>query len=80
MGPHDEVGAVAVARATRFAEYVTHANRRYIDKHERLGQAYLNALSDLRPDLAEEAQGTVNDPFYNEAALGRFLEFVHRRI
>jgi hypothetical protein len=46
-------------------------------KGMRLGQAAFNILIDVRPDLAERVRGKVTlDPFYKDANLPAFLEWV----
>lgn len=42
-------------------------------QHQRYGQALFNALHELHPDLANEARGSADDPFYNEGAVNRFI-------
>lgn len=42
----------------------------------RLGQTYFNVLAAVRPDLAAEVNGSLIDPFYRDARLPDFNEFV----
>jgi hypothetical protein len=45
--------------------------------YERLGQAYFNTLHFHRPELANQIRGDVlNDPFYDDKNINRFLGFV----
>jgi hypothetical protein len=37
-------------------------------KDMRFGQILFNALSEVRPDIAERIRGTIFDPFFKEAA------------
>jgi len=42
----------------------------------RKGQALFNTLYEIRPDLANEVQGTYFDPFRVDDRIGPFLTFV----
>lgn len=52
---------------------ITAENRRYASPSERMGQAYFNALREVRPDLASQITGTEFDPFYNDSVMGAFM-------
>ncbi len=52
----------------------------YPPKHQRKGQAMFNRLHDLRPDLANQVRGTLDDPFYNERHMGSFMLWVQEHI
>ena len=39
----------------------------------RVGQHYFNTLWKIRPDIANEIRGTMNDPFHNDKKLGQFI-------
>ena len=60
-----------------FDDYVRLAERRrMLNRHERRGQAYFNALEDVDPGLADLARGTARDPFYDDTILDAFLQWV----
>ena len=42
----------------------------------RIGQAYMNRLSAMRPDLHEKLIGSPNDPFYDDGRLPEFFKFL----
>ncbi len=42
----------------------------------RTGQAMYNTLSDMNEELANEVNGTEYDPFYNDARIGKFLQYI----
>ena len=42
----------------------------------RLGQSYMNALHDLRPDLYKEITETENDCFYDDDKIINFINFL----
>lgn len=44
--------------------------------HLRSGQAFFNQLAEDRPELAERVRGTHLDPFYDDAKLGVFTDFI----
>lgn len=54
--------------------------RKQVDKgdRERVGQAFFNALYEIRPALADHFRGENLDPFYDDAALPDFLEELHQ--
>ncbi len=39
----------------------------------RVGQAFFNVLRDTRPDLSGVVRGTLDDPFYDDSRIPRFL-------
>lgn len=47
------------------------------DKHIRSGQAYMNALYEIKPDLYNQIteEGLI-DPFYNDDKIIDFLNFI----
>lgn len=45
----------------------------------RRGQAWFNALHELRPDLANEIRGTDIDPFYNDNKLPDAWEWLDKK-
>lgn len=60
-----------------YEEYLSRAlSRRVLNPTERLGQAYFNVLYAVRPDLADRLIGDPMDPFYNDAKVPAFLEWV----
>lgn len=50
-----------------------------LHKHSELryGQAIMNALNDVRPDLYKEITGTNNDPFYDDNKLVLFMRYLN---
>jgi len=46
----------------------------YAHKGLRLGQSYMNALSDIRPDLYEDITDTESDCFYNDNRITNFIK------
>ena len=44
----------------------------------RRGQMLFNVLHEHRPDLSGQVRGTALDPFYTDAKVDTFLEFVER--
>lgn len=44
--------------------------------HLRLGQACMNALADIRPEWYRLVTGTPRDPFYQDANLPAFWDFL----
>lgn len=42
----------------------------------RIGQTYFNVLASINPALATEVTGSLKDPFYQDAKLPGFHEFV----
>ena len=69
---------VRIPKAT-FAEYIVAAAQYFRDNDERMGQSYFNALSVIRPDLAELIRGTDCDAFYDNDLLPAMLHKVHIR-
>lgn len=64
---------------TTFDEYIVLANRYYVRNKKwcRVGQAYMNALFDVHRDLyLAVCSNEVNDPFYDDANLERFMEYL----
>lgn len=43
----------------------------------RIGQAHMNALHSVRPDLYELVSNTDADCFYNDGKMIQFTEFIH---
>lgn len=64
-----------------FEQFIVAASSYLINsKGERMGQAYFNALSFHRPDIAAEIAGDPQyDPFYDDKNINRFLGFVANR-
>jgi hypothetical protein len=54
----------------------------YVRSHssQRTGQAYFNALSSIRPDLANEVRCTPADPFHNDDNLPNFCNYIAGRL
>jgi len=62
-----------------FRQYFEQANRRFLARPgERLGQAYFNALQDVRPDLAAKVRANGLDPFYEDERLSAFLSYLSK--
>jgi hypothetical protein len=60
-----------------FQEYLSRAlSRRLLSPTERLGQAYMNVLETVRPDLGNQIRGSVRDPFYNDDFFPAFMVWV----
>lgn len=49
---------------------------RRVAPHWREGQMYYNALMAMDKSEAELINGSDNDPFYDDANIGRFLEYL----
>ena len=43
----------------------------------RVGQVYMNALFDIRPDLYQRVTGTENDCFYNDDKIVNLIGFLN---
>jgi hypothetical protein len=50
----------------------------YINKGQRRGQAYMNALRFIRPDLYDKLTGSVDDCFYRDDRLDGFFDALER--
>lgn len=50
----------------------------YMHADLRVGQSYMNALHDVRPDLYEEILNTDNDPFYIDDNIQNFINKIRR--
>ena len=63
-------------------EWVDLVNKfiKYFRKHLRIGQSYMVALNDIRPDLYNKISGTDNDPFYDDDKLLNFIKFLNGEI
>lgn len=48
----------------------------YEPNFQRRGQYYMNSLHHLRPEIYNDVSESPHDPFYNDAILPRFLEYV----
>lgn len=48
------------------------------NKDQRRGQAYYNSLQSIRMDLTSDIVGTKLDPFYDNARLNEFLDYVKK--
>jgi hypothetical protein len=59
-----------------FIEYLTAVQERQERTGERLGQAYFNVLTYVRPDLADKIRGGHLDPFYRDKLINEFLNAV----
>lgn len=57
-----------------YEEYL-HAGGAYwlANRKQRQGQAYMNLLGEIRPELYERVTATNFDPFYNNLRLPNFL-------
>lgn len=42
----------------------------------RFGQALFDALTEIKPDLAERVRGTSIDPFYDDRRIQDFLQWI----
>jgi len=64
-----------------FEQFIVAASSYLINSRgERMGQAYFNALSFHRPDIAVVIGGDPEyDPFYDDKNINRFLGFVADR-
>lgn len=56
---------------------LTRINQRY---GQRRGQAVMNALFEVAPEVYRIINGTENDPFYNDKNLGFFWTSVYENI
>jgi len=63
------VTEVACAAAIKF----THG------RYMRIGQCAFNALHEIRPDLAYEIRGTRIDPFFHDANVPAFYEWLEQQ-
>lgn len=54
-------------------------SKRALMTTERHGQALFNALTWIRPDLAEHARGTLWDPFYRDENIFEFWVRIYDR-
>jgi len=48
----------------------------YAHNHQRMGQAYMNALHSVNEDLYNEITATDADPFYIDDNITKFMEFL----
>lgn len=69
---------VRIPKAT-FHEYIIVAADYFRENDERMGQSYFNALTVIRPDLAEQIRGTDIDAFHDNDLLPAMLAFVYKR-
>jgi len=46
---------------------------KFLQKDLRIGQSYFNALAIVKPDLANEIQGTEDDCFYDDNKVIKFI-------
>lgn len=53
--------------------------RQYAEAHpeQRRGQAYFNAIHEVRPDLANAVRGSDRDPFYDDSRINAFIAYVY---
>lgn len=65
-----------MANLDAYSMYIVDSMSRYRKGGERMGQAYFNTLAERRPEIANAVRGSSIDPFYNDAPLGQFLDFV----
>lgn len=65
-----------------YQNYVDEANRYFVQhqKHLRYGQALMNYLWDYSQDLYNDVVSANVDPFYDDAIVPEFLNFVYNRI
>lgn len=47
--------------------------------HQRLGQSWMNALSDVDPELYKEISQTESDCFHDDSKIDKFMEVVKER-
>jgi len=62
-----------------YSEFIVTGAEWYRESDERLGQAYYNVLSVIRPDIAKEVCGANCDPFYDNNLLPDFFAAVYKR-
>jgi len=71
------VGSRLTFEAITFEEYCVVAEESYRKyPNYRRGQSYFNVLYDCKPALADTIRGGVNDPFYRDEILPKFLTHV----
>ena len=62
-----------------FPEYITKALALHHSNPElRVGQSYFNTLYEIKPDMANLVRGTDRDPFYRNAIIPAFLDWVEQ--
>lgn len=61
-----------------FVSAVAHYQNTKAPKSWRTGQIAMNLLSHVRSDIADMVRGSDYDPFYNDANLALFYDFVMR--
>lgn len=49
----------------------------YTHKDLRIGQSWMNALYDIKPELYKDISGTNNDPFYIDENIHNFLTYLN---
>ena len=63
-----------------FEEWLSEAAKYAVknNKEQRRGQAYFNCLDSIRKDITFNIVGTKLDPFYDNARINDFLDYVKR--
>ncbi len=51
--------------------------KQYSGGHQRIGQAYINAIRDMKVELYDEIAGTQNDCFYDDKKIIDFIRFLN---
>lgn len=72
-------GKTREIKTASFSDYICASAQYYQENDERMGQSYFNALSVIRPDIAEKIQGTNCDAFYDNDLLPAMLAEVYKR-
>ena len=58
-------------------QFYAKALKRYFENsHERYGQAHMNLLSEINPELARSVTNTPNDPFYSDLKMENFRKWL----
>jgi len=52
------------------------ASNMYYKHSLRLGQSFMNALHEVKPELSNQITGTDNDCFYNDNKVVQFLQYL----
>ena len=61
-----------------YSDYICASAHYFQENEERMGQSYFNALTVLRPDIAEQIRGTECDAFYDNDLLPAMLAKVYK--
>lgn len=66
--------------AGKYGQYIAHVIK-YREAHpeQRLGQAYMNALTQFDADASRAVHGTPLDPFFGDDVLGDFRAWLRAR-